>query len=158
MKSKKIIPWIAVMLWMAVIFSLSAQPGASSDQLSIGLTEIIVEMIQKVTNVDLEANDLNHFVRKNAHFIAYLILGGLVSNALKYSGNGSKIMMLAGLICAGFAVSDEIHQMFVPGRGPQINDVFIDSVGAAVGIISYQLLGIRRSQLSSRNQTRGELA
>ena len=118
MKSKKVISWIAVILWMAVIFSLSAQPAASSNQLSKGVTEILVEMLKKVTSINLEVSDLNHFVRKNAHFIAYLILGGLVSNALKYGGSGLNKSFLAGLICVGYAISDEIHQIFVPGRGP----------------------------------------
>jgi len=151
MKSK-VVSWIAVILWMAVVFSLSAQPAASSNQLSKGVTEIIVEMIEKVTSINLEVNDINHFVRKNAHFIAYLILGGFVSNALKYSGSGLNEIFLAGLICVGYAISDEIHQMFVPGRGPQIKDVFIDSCGAAVGIISYQLMVIRRFPLRSRKR------
>jgi len=117
MKNKKAIAWIAVILWMAIIFSLSAQPAASSNQLSKGVTEIIVEMIEKVTSINLEVNDINHFVRKNAHFIAYLILGGLVCNALGYNISGPNLIMIAGLICVGYAISDEIHQLFVPGRG-----------------------------------------
>ena len=33
-----------------------------------------------------------------------------------------------------YAISDEIHQSFTPGRGPKITDVFIDSLGVFFGI------------------------
>jgi len=156
MKSKKVISWIAVIIWMSVIFYLSAQPAASSNQLSKCVTEIIVEMIEKVTSINLEVNDINHFVRKNAHFIAYLILGGLVYNAIIFNVSGSNLIIIAGLICVGYAVSDEFHQMFVPGRGPQLKDVFIDSGGATVGILTYQLMVIK-CQLPSKNVTKQKI-
>lgn len=34
-----------------------------------------------------------------------------------------------------YATSDEIHQCFIPGRGPQITDVIIDSMGVLLGIL-----------------------
>jgi VanZ family protein len=139
MKRKKLISWIAVILWMVMIFSLSAQSAASSNQLSKGITGIIVEMIENLMDIDVEISEINHFVRKNAHFFAYLILGVLVTNALRFHTSGFKLIILAGLICAGYAISDEIHQMFVPGRGPQLKDVIIDSGGALAGIASYKM-------------------
>ena len=138
MKSKKIVSWVAVLVWMAVIFSLSAQPAVSSNQLSKGVTEIIFEIVEKITK------------EKFAHFVGYLILCVLVLNALNISGSGSNLILLAGLICVGYAIGDEIHQMFVPGRGPQIKDVFIDSSGASVGIAIYQLTFIRTLNLRSK--------
>ena len=42
--------------------------------------------------------------------------------------------MIAFLLAVAYAISDEIHQFFVPGRSCQIKDVLIDSCGAAVGI------------------------
>ena len=38
------------------------------------------------------------------------------------------------MFCSLYAISDEVHQLFVPGRGAQVKDVFIDIAGAAVGI------------------------
>ena len=40
-------------------------------------------------------------------------------------------------LCIGilYATSDEIHQAFVPGRGPQVTDVMIDSMGVVLGIL-----------------------
>ncbi|MEH7223204.1 VanZ family protein [Bacillus sp. JJ1566] len=39
-----------------------------------------------------------------------------------------------------YAISDEIHQIFVPGRGPQVADVVIDSARAIAGIAMYMLI------------------
>lgn len=74
-------------------------------------------------------------VRKSAHFFAYLVLGVLVVNSLKVFGvTGPRLYMSAILVCILYAVTDEVHQLFVPGRGCQLRDVLIDSVGAGVGI------------------------
>ncbi len=36
-----------------------------------------------------------------------------------------------------YAVSDEVHQLFVPGRGGQLTDVIIDTAGAGAGLGIY---------------------
>lgn len=65
----------------------------------------------------------------------------LVLHALKTSkGTGYQTIGLALLICVLYAISDEIHQHFVPGRGAQVKDVLIDSAGASVGIVGYLVL------------------
>lgn len=74
-------------------------------------------------------------IRKNAHFFIYLILGILVDNGLRSRGRmGYKRIGLAIIICTIYAISDEIHQLFIPGRAGQVKDVFIDSMGALAGI------------------------
>jgi VanZ family protein len=45
------------------------------------------------------------------------------------------------VFCVLYAVSDEVHQLFVPGRGAQVTDVLIDNAGAFVGIGIYEVLG-----------------
>ena len=39
-----------------------------------------------------------------------------------------------------YASTDEIHQAFIPGRGPQITDVMLDSLGVLTGIFISMLL------------------
>ena len=41
------------------------------------------------------------------------------------------------LLCIGYAITDELHQAFVPGRTPKLLDVLIDSSGALLGIRMY---------------------
>ncbi|UNC93967.1 VanZ family protein [Candidatus Contubernalis alkalaceticus] len=139
MTLKKILSWTAVIIWMGLIFYLSHQPAVESSRLSQGITEVIIQAVEKVfPNLEFDLRNLNHFVRKNAHFCAYLILGFLVVKALWISGAaGVKGMVLALVICVLYAVSDEVHQMFIPGRSGEVRDVFIDSVGAGIGIGLY---------------------
>jgi VanZ family protein len=142
----KILSWSAVILWMALIFYLSHQPATESNQLSKGITELIVKTVEKVDpNPEFDIRSFNYIVRKNAHFFAYLILGVLVLNALRRSGvYGYRSVGLALLMCVLYAISDEVHQLFVPGRGAQIKDVIIDCAGVSIGIGVYILIGGRR--------------
>ena len=65
-----------------------------------------------------------------------MILGALVMNALCKSFEiGKRYIFWGFMICVIYAVSDEVHQAFVPGRGPALKDVLIDSAGAFTGII-----------------------
>ena len=140
--NKNIIYWIPVILIMVLIFIFSHQPANQSAALSSGITEIIIEMVENVIpNTQLDIRSMNHLVRKNAHFFIYLLLGVLVMRALRKNGvDGIRGMGYAALICILYAISDEIHQLFVPGRSGEILDVIIDSVGAVIGIVSYRLL------------------
>jgi len=132
---KIVVSWTAVLLWMLFIFYLSSDPAEQSDELSRGIVKIIIDTIQKIVpGLHFDMDSFNHILRKSAHFFAYFVLGGLVLNANRKSGIlGFKGFVLTILISVLYAASDEIHQMFVPGRGPGIWDVFIDSAGALVG-------------------------
>ena len=138
----KIISWLLVILWMALIFNLSNKLAIESNKMSKGITQTIVETLEKVApNSDIDIEIFNNILRKNAHFFAYLVLGVLVVNGLRNSGIiGYRAFGLAILICVLYAISDEIHQLFVPGRGGQIKDVIIDSAGAVFGIGVYMVL------------------
>jgi VanZ family protein len=135
------VSWGLVLGWMALIFILSAQPGVQSAALSGGITEFIkgtVEVLAPGADINIEL--LSHFVRKNAHFFAYLLLGVLALNALRRSGRkGWKSAAAAFAICVLYSISDEFHQLYVPGRSGQISDVILDSFGALTGIGVYLL-------------------
>ncbi|MFC3884679.1 VanZ family protein [Bacillus songklensis] len=134
--------WTAVILWVVLIFYLSNQPATESNHLSKGITEVIVKTAEKVApNTEFDIRNFNHIVRKNAHFFAYLVFGVLVASVLGRSVvHRYRIIGLALLICVLYAISDEMHQLFVPGRGAQVKDVFIDSAGASVGIGVYLVI------------------
>ena len=135
----KFLSWTAVILWMALIFNLSSQVAEQSNELSTGITEVIVKTVEKVApQAAFDIKSFNNILRKNAHFFAYLVLGILLLNALSRSGvNGYRGVILALGICILYAISDEVHQLFVPGRGGQVKDVIIDSAGAGAGIGFY---------------------
>ena len=136
---KKIVTWVMVLAWMLLIFRLSGQVAEESSRLSSGLTEVIVDTLTKVApHADWDLEGFHVFVRKNAHFFAYLVLGVLVRLALGRSGvRGRKGAGIALAVCVLYAISDELHQLAVPGRSGQISDVLIDSAGAGLGLAMY---------------------
>lgn len=150
MKSKNRIKiymsWLLVILWMAVIFFMSSQPAGTSDGMSKGVTKAIIKVIGSIYPLDIEICSLqswvdrfNHSVRKLGHITEYLILGILTANAYKRSGiSGYKLLLYSLVFCFAYAVSDELHQYFVPGRGPAWRDVLLDSAGAVLGVGIYR--------------------
>lgn len=142
-KGKMIILTIIIILWMAFIFSMSAKNSTQSSSISGGFTYKILSMffaqfrsIDKTTQ-DSIVEGLQFVVRKGAHFTAYAILGGLCFADLRVLDKFKlKInFIIALVISALYAASDELHQYFVPGRSCEIRDVMIDSLGALTGII-----------------------
>ncbi len=154
--AKKIILWIAVILWMGVIFAFSAQPAVESDELSMGLAQKIFQFINGLNDIPVFAwigtdniivalGVANHYVRKTAHFMIFAVLAVLVYNLIAaYGIKRSKVVLIAALVCLAYAVSDEIHQIYVPGRAGQVKDVLIDFSGSvsALGVV-YLLFGRR---------------
>ena len=79
-------------------------------------------------------SNLQFVVRKSAHFIGYMILGILVFIFICQFEDINKKFIISWIICIIYAASDEIHQLFVPGRSGQVRDVLIDSAGSFLGI------------------------
>ena len=130
---RKLLIILAVVFWMAIIFKLSAQPGEQSNILSAKVTTVIVRLAQQF-RPDVNVVSLNYFIRKCAHFLAYLVLGIIVLFAMRRIGlMGKQSVVFTLLLCIGYAITDELHQAFVPGRTPKLLDVLIDSSGASLG-------------------------
>lgn len=133
---------LLVFLWMLLIFLMSSFDATKSANQSNFIVNII-NNIFKIENIEL----LSFIIRKLAHFTEYLILGFLTINMLN-KNDISKKYLLSILICIIYATSDEIHQIFVPGRACQIRDVLIDSIGSITGVYLYKL--INRQSLSNK--------
>lgn len=64
-------------------------------------------------------------------------------NAFRRSGYPVKAsLLLSFLLCTVYAVSDEIHQLYVPGRGARAADVLIDCSGTAAGLFIYRVVSV----------------
>ncbi len=101
--------WLPVIVWMAVIFTLSSIPDLKS-----GLKE-------------------DYILRKIAHALEFAILTYLLFRAIKLDEPRTKRAVIFALIIALFyAFSDESHQLFVKGRQCSIKDVGIDSIGILI--------------------------
>jgi VanZ family protein len=106
--------WLPVVGWAALIFGLSSVPDLGT---GLGGWDLVL--------------------RKIAHAAEYAVLGALLLRATGRTG-------LAFALGALYAVSDEIHQSFVPGRLGSPLDVAIDAAGVAVGIALWQTVRARR--------------
>lgn len=80
-------------------------------------------------------------LRKIAHFTEFCSLG-LILSWLFWMVRQKKweCMVFPFITGAAVAAIDEIIQVFVPGRGPHIRDVGIDSLGVLLGVLIVALL------------------
>lgn len=135
---------------MTAIFVFSSQPADESQKLSDGLlnrVEIYFGFLFKI------GGDPGKSIRKYAHFIEYMSMG--VFSALFFAElyiSAPKRLIRSGIVslalCVLYACSDEIHQLFVPGRVCRAADVCIDSAGALIGtaaVLAYYKLKIRKA-------------
>ena len=87
------------------------------------------------------------FIDKVLHCAAYGIMGILFYRAyqtLRIKNNIQMLMLLSVVSASLYGISDEIHQSFVPFREAEVADVIADMLGAASGVLLYQLLVVSR--------------
>ncbi len=139
---------ILLIAWAFIIFAFSSQNATQSSDTSNGVVEKIIEEIYpqydnltKPQQTQI-SNTITTLVRKGAHFLEYFILGALaVINFLNFKKIRLWLCGLASVVfCCLYAVSDEIHQYFVPGRACKAIDVCIDTAGAATATVFILLI------------------
>jgi len=114
--------WIPVLLWGALIFTLSTSAFSAANTAKV-IDPLLRWSIPGITAATVEVCHM--LVRKSAHFTEYGILFWLLIR-----GPMKDRPYLALLLCVLYAFSDEGHQIFVPGRIASIYDVALDSTGA----------------------------
>ncbi|PZD75373.1 hypothetical protein C1752_00026 [Acaryochloris thomasi RCC1774] len=139
-----------VLAWMAVMFQFSTQLWNSTH------TKAILERVLSapfVPDVVASLDALNFGVRKAAHFTEYAVLAGVAygAAALGFQRPRTRSLQIALTCAILFAISDEWHQRFVPGRTSTPQDVGIDILGACVVVIAIALWQWRRP--ASKNST-----
>ena len=135
---RRITFFLSILLTLAVlaaIFCFSAQPAEQSKGLSNALTMLVARMLPWLKR-KLTMRGLHHLLRKLAHFTLYFLLGCGLTGLLRAREKAlpALIAVPIGLLCAAL---DELHQSVVPGRGPGVRDVVLDTCGVivAVGLI-----------------------
>ncbi len=120
---------VAALVWMGLIFYLSHRPA-------------------------LPLPGLFPHQDKLFHAGAYAVLAYLWAGALTgpigRGANGrqhrqSRRLLLAVLISAGYGLTDEYHQSFIPGRDASLGDWLADTVGAIIGVRLYVIIARRIS-------------
>lgn len=128
--------WLPLLLWMAFIFIVSADPNPYNS-VNADLGREVSPKAQNAQQVmPVFSNDV---LGEISHLAEYIVLGFLAVWAVAPGRSPRAIAGLALGICLLYAFSDEIHQIFVPGRAFQLADLALDAAGNAVGA----LLGIQ---------------
>lgn len=105
--------WGPVFAWMALIFFVSSQSQLPA----------------------LEQRWVDAVLEKSAHFFEFVVLAILLFRAFEPAEHGRRRALIATVLVAWmFALSDEFHQMFVPGRQADWLDILFDWAGGFVGV------------------------
>ena len=143
----KLLISLLLIFQMLFIFTMSSFGSDSSNAQSSQIIQVLHQVFPSLSShtSGLDANALTFIVRKTAHFTEYAILGILFYffyRQILPQKNGLRLFALAILSSFLYACTDEIHQLFVPGRSGQFTDVLVDTFGAFCGCLL--LLAIRR--------------
>lgn len=149
---------LAAVAWAVVIFSFSAQDGNESSGLSGKILTALYSLFGYSPSAE-SIKVMSFCIRKAAHMTEFGLLGLLVLNAL-YRGFGSfrSIWTSAFAVASAYAATDEIHQLFVPGRSGQFTDWMIDSAGILLWMLAawaiIRIYSSRRANKNSRSEAK----
>jgi VanZ family protein len=127
-----------LLLWMVLIFSLSTHAG--SMQSTSGLLTAFVQWIAPDLAASLTSTQWLHveqLLRKAAHLLEYAILMLLSARAFQYGRDNLQMrsVLLGFVLSSLYAVTDEVHQSFIPSRTALAADVLIDIAGVTIAAI-----------------------
>jgi len=109
-----------IFLWMLIIYILSSQSTFTSGSGSFDL--------------------IAYLLRKSAHVGEYFVLTVLIARSIDVLGQSiNRVLFLSGGFALLYALSDELHQTFVPLRDGKIMDIGIDLIGIIVALLVYAL-------------------
>lgn len=130
----------------ATIFKFSSQIAEESDDISNGVLRKIIDVFPytKELSEEIKIKMVEHgnpIYRKLAHFSIYALVGVWIMAFMStFDIRLYKKWIISMLVGVLYAASDEFHQSFVPGRGPSIVDVGIDSLGVLTGILAVLII------------------
>lgn len=147
MKIRRIIFLICIIINCIVIFNFSGQNATKSSKTSGRVADLIIQIIPTLNQLPIEEKAMikqeyiNPIVRKMAHFSIYALLGIWT---ILFMFTFKRTFYQRGLtticFCIFYAATDEFHQLFIEGRGAQLRDVWIDSLGAIIAVLSIILI------------------
>ena len=131
-------------VWMCIIFFGSTGVG-TTERTSRIIGPILRWFYPEISDEVISGIQL--FIRKCAHIIEYAILAGLVwAGRRKLEGNfrkfdwGEAWRVIMPVVCL-YAITDEFHQSFVPGREGALRDFAFDTAGGILGLVAIWAVG-----------------
>lgn len=145
-KVKRIILWVLLLFVGGMIFFFSSRTAKQS----ISESDVAVHTVMQQLNIQKEpdipawkievAYDIiTDIVRKGMHFIEFCVLSVICLILLKnYKLKHSPIITI--VLVSVYAVIDEVHQIYVEGRGASFQDWLLDCFGVLTGVIIVMLI------------------
>jgi len=156
MNKKYILKLLIIIIWLFIIFSFSAENAEksqnTSDQVIVKTVETVRQEKLTPEEKDIVINKYIVIVRKSAHFFLYFILGILFFFLAKdIWGLTPKAFIFTIIFCFIYAITDEIHQLFIAGRTARIFDVFVDTCGATLSTTITTLICLLINKLKKQS-------
>lgn len=137
---KKIVLWILVLGLSLQIFGFSGATAVDSGNTSRRISTVIFEVIKEIFPIAPEREEdalflCDKIIRKTAHFTEFMLLSiftFMLSRSYRLKLKTSSL--IAGGYGFVYAILDEVHQLFIPGRSCEVLDIFIDFSGVLTGI------------------------
>ena len=138
MNKKAAVFWCLTLIIMATIFYFSSQTAVESTVVSMGFSERILRALLSITNmteteISAAVKAMDGPVRALAHYSIFASLGTTCYLAVYFTKNMKNVYSVG--ICTAYALFDEIHQIFVPGRSFQVSDILTDTAGVITGTL-----------------------
>jgi VanZ family protein len=135
--------WLPVLLWMGFIFFLSSRsnPYTYTPNWVNDCVRIMPQSAFWQMHCDTE------YLGRIAHFGSYTLLTLLIFRALagsRWRASLQKVYLGTALLGWGYGWSDEIHQLFVPGRTFQLLDLTVDLAGVTLAVLIIFLVRLRQ--------------
>ena len=114
--------WVPVALYAGLIFFMSAQSHPEEQLPSFLLKDVSDKVL---------------------HAVEYAVLGVLCYRGFRWGVKGqvaSRALLFAIVTASLYGMTDEAHQLFVPLRESSWQDWLADTIGAAIGVLSWRFL------------------
>lgn len=138
---------IFLLLWtFFIIFGFSNQNGEKSSDMSKTVTQFLIDRIPQINKLEgihkqSIIQKIEKIVRKIAHFSIYTFVGVILMCLFStYRLKDMQKLYFSSIIGIIYAISDEIHQSFIPGRLASVFDVIIDTMGVICGTLCVLLI------------------
>ena len=142
--------WLIVIIIAASIFFMSSRNAGELNH-DTGIISLAKTWLTQATNM-LFGYPVD--VSPIGHFTEFCLLGAALTNALGWHIPLKHSVGSAILLGSLYGVSDEIHQLFVPGRSCDPADWFVDTIATAVGAIIISLCIKHRAE--QKRKRRGQ--
>ena len=154
-KRKTIIIGLLCAAWLVIIFYNGTRQGEVSQRISNEIVKVIsnvMDIPQAIIGIDsVKFDTINYYVRKNAHFFEYLILGILICAVVRrFNLYKSSELFLVLFLLLLFPVADEFIQKYIPDRTSNIFDIIVDFSGGVLGMLIYKIPS-RKSHLKTES-------